>query len=89
MRNPVWPSSCVTPADASNELDVQNKWEENTQNTDQMTTSRIGNLTRLIHTLAICVTIHTTQGTIGSPKKWERMLKRERAATVLYVFKWN
>ena len=26
----------------------------------QLTTSRIGNLTRLIHTLAICVTIHTT-----------------------------
>ena len=24
-----------------------------------LTTSRIGNLTRLIHTLAICVTIHT------------------------------
>ena len=26
----------------------------------QLTTSRIGNLTRLTHTLAICVTIHTT-----------------------------
>ena len=25
----------------------------------QLTTSRIGNLTRLIHTLAICVTVHT------------------------------
>ena len=25
----------------------------------QLTTSRIGNLTRLIHTLTICVTIHT------------------------------
>ena len=25
----------------------------------QLTTSRIGSLTRLIHTLAICVTIHT------------------------------
>ena len=25
----------------------------------QLTKSRIGNLTRLIHTLAICVTIHT------------------------------
>ena len=25
----------------------------------QLTTSRIGNLTRLIYTLAICVTIHT------------------------------
>ena len=24
----------------------------------QLTTSRIGNLTRLVHTLAICVTIH-------------------------------
>ena len=28
--NPVWPSSCVTPAGTSNELDVQNGWEENT-----------------------------------------------------------
>ena len=28
--NPVWPSSCVTPAGTSNELDVQNEWEENT-----------------------------------------------------------
>ena len=26
----------------------------------QLTTSRIGNLTRLIHGLAICVTIHTS-----------------------------
>ena len=25
----------------------------------QLTTSRIGNLTRLIHTLAICMSIHT------------------------------
>ena len=31
MRNPVRPSSCVTPAGTSNKLDVQNKWEENTQ----------------------------------------------------------
>ena len=30
MRNPVWPSSCVTPAGTSDELDVQNEWEENT-----------------------------------------------------------
>ena len=30
MRNPVWPSSCVTPTGTSNELDVQNEWEENT-----------------------------------------------------------
>ena len=29
MINPVWPSSCVTPAGTSNELDVQNKPEEN------------------------------------------------------------
>ena len=29
MRNPVRPSSCVTPAGTSNELDVQNVWEEN------------------------------------------------------------
>ena len=27
---PVWPSSCVTPAGTSNELDAQNEWEENT-----------------------------------------------------------
>ena len=26
----MWPSSCVTPAGKSNELDVQNEWEENT-----------------------------------------------------------
>ena len=32
MKNPVWPSSCVTPAGMSNELDVQNEWEENTTN---------------------------------------------------------
>ena len=31
MKNPVGPSSCVTPAGTSNELDdVQNKGEENT-----------------------------------------------------------
>ena len=30
MKNPVRPSSCVTPAGMSNELDVQNRWEENT-----------------------------------------------------------
>ena len=30
MRHPVWPSSCMTPAGTSNELDVQNEWEENT-----------------------------------------------------------
>ena len=29
MRNPVRPSSCVTPAGTSNELDVQNVREEN------------------------------------------------------------
>ena len=33
MRNPVWPSSHVTPAGTSNELDVQNGWKENTHNT--------------------------------------------------------
>ena len=26
----LWPSFCVTPVGTSNELDVQNKWEENT-----------------------------------------------------------
>ena len=30
IKNPVWPSFCVTPAGTSNELDVQNGWEENT-----------------------------------------------------------
>ena len=30
IKNPVRPSSCVTPAGTSNELDVQNGWEENT-----------------------------------------------------------
>ena len=29
MRSSVRPSSCVTPAGTSNELDVQNEWEEN------------------------------------------------------------
>ena len=33
MKNPVLPSSCVTPAGTSNELDVQNGCEENTHNT--------------------------------------------------------
>ena len=33
MRNPVCLSSGVTPAGTSNELDVQNGWEENTENT--------------------------------------------------------
>ena len=35
-KNPVWPSSCVTPAGTSNELDVQNKWEENTHTISQL-----------------------------------------------------
>ena len=30
VANPTRPSSCVTPAGTSNELDVQNEWEENT-----------------------------------------------------------
>ena len=34
----------------------------------QLTTSRIGNLTRLIHTLAICETIHTYIHTGGRQK---------------------
>ena len=29
----LWPFSCVTPAGTSNEFDVQNEWEENTQHT--------------------------------------------------------
>ena len=33
VRNPVSPSSCVTPAGTSNEPDVQNEWEENTKHT--------------------------------------------------------
>ena len=33
----------------------------------QLTTSRIGNRTRLIHTLAICVTIHTYCASVLSP----------------------
>ena len=31
MENPVLPSSCVTPAGTC--IEVQNEWEENTQNT--------------------------------------------------------
>ena len=38
MKNPVWPSSCVTPAGTSNELDVQNEWEENTHTHTQSAT---------------------------------------------------
>ena len=34
----------------------------------QPTTSRIGNLTRLIHTLALCVTIHTYISTYIAPE---------------------
>ena len=33
MKNPVCPFSCVSPAGTSNELDVQNEWEENTHDT--------------------------------------------------------
>ena len=32
-RKKVDEKSCVTPAGTSNELDVQNEWEENTKNT--------------------------------------------------------
>ena len=32
-RKKVDEKSCVTPAGTSNELDVQNEWEENTHNT--------------------------------------------------------
>ena len=48
MRTPVWPSSWVTPAGTSNELDVQNKWEENTQHTTQ--SDKDSNLDTLYHT---------------------------------------
>ena len=43
MRNPVCPSSCVTPADTSNELDVQNKWEENNNRVSSRCVSTEGN----------------------------------------------
>ena len=33
-------SSCVTPAGTSNELDVQNEWEENTHTHTQSSVSR-------------------------------------------------
>ena len=42
----------------------------------QLTTSRIGNLTRLIHTLAICVTIHVAQ-VILFVLRFSRRIKRE------------
>ena len=32
-RRKVDEKSCVTPAGTSNKLDVQNEWEENTENT--------------------------------------------------------
>ena len=38
---------------------TRERGQGNTHFSVQLTTSRIGNLTRLIHTLAICVTIHT------------------------------
>ena len=43
MRNHVWPFSCVAPAGASNELDVQNEWEENTHtlSVDPLSPSRL------------------------------------------------
>ena len=36
----------------------------------QLTTCRIGNLTRLIHTLAICVTMHTASHSFSSHSFW-------------------
>ena len=44
MKNPVWPSSCVTPAGTSNELDAQNEWEENT-------THKVLNCTTVLHSV--------------------------------------
>ena len=38
----------------------------------QLTTCRIGNLTRLIHNLAVCVTIHTYIHTYIHPSHWGR-----------------
>ena len=46
MRNPAGSSSCVTPAGISNELDVQNKWEENTKHTRRVGFSLFPLLTR-------------------------------------------
>ena len=40
----------------------------------QLTTSRIGNLTRLFHTLAICVTIHTCPKNVY---RWDHRLQRQ------------
>ena len=38
----------------------------------QLTTSRIGNLTRLVHTLAICVTIpYMSAGTFNMPISYQ------------------
>ena len=41
MKNPVRPSSSVTPACTSNELDVQNEWEENTYTLGRINASGI------------------------------------------------
>ena len=39
----------------------------------QLTPSRIGNLTRLIHALAICVTIHSIRGTRATRELTEKL----------------
>ena len=48
----------------------------------QLTTSTIGNLTRLTHTLAICVTIHTYSSTIAG---YRFILLKAKAAVDLLL----
>ena len=48
----------------------------------QLTTCRTGNLTRLIHTLAICVTIHTKP---TKPRELEALIPIERRYTSVII----
>ena len=49
----------------------------------QLSTSRVGNLTRLIHTFAICVTVHTctTAGTSNMPTSYQKWVWEREAHT--------
>ena len=46
MENPVLPSSCVTPAGTS--IEVQNEWEENTNTHIQYSAQELGEVKKLL-----------------------------------------
>ena len=55
----------------------------------ELTTSRIGNLTRLIHTLAICVTIWDTKNKNFHNRNWPFSLRRQKLSYVKSkIFDW-